>query len=102
MRILFFRDRPLPRDGGRVQGGLEQHLLGRLSTRPDGLEVAMGRSFGSGELLYLLKAIPWTLALSLGALIGGGVVGLVIAILRTAPMSPPRWFTFVKRAINQY
>src|SRR5258708_35800219 len=45
----------------------------------------MGRSFGLNEFLYLIKAIPWTLALSLGALIGGGVVGLLIAILRTAP-----------------
>ena len=45
----------------------------------------MGRSFGLNEFLYLIKAIPWTLALSLGALIGGGVVGLFIASLRTAP-----------------
>src|SRR5713226_7572176 len=45
----------------------------------------MGRSFGTGEFLYLLKAIPWTLLLSAGALAGGAVVGLLIAILRTAP-----------------
>jgi polar amino acid transport system permease protein len=51
----------------------------------------MGRSFGSGEFLYLLKAIPWTLALSLGALVGGGIVGLIIAILRTAPSAALRW-----------
>jgi polar amino acid transport system permease protein len=51
----------------------------------------MGRSFGSGEFLYLLKAIPWTLALSLGALVGGGIVGMVIAILRTAPSAALRW-----------
>src|SRR3984893_18471206 len=44
----------------------------------------MGRSFGLNELLYLLKAVPWTLLLSLGALFGGGIVGLLIAILRTA------------------
>jgi len=51
----------------------------------------MGRPFGSGEFLYLLKAIPWTLLLSLGALVGGGIVGLVIAILRTAPSAALRW-----------
>jgi polar amino acid transport system permease protein len=51
----------------------------------------MARSFGSGELLFLLKAIPWTLALSLGALLGGGLLGLVIAILRVAPARPLRW-----------
>src|SRR5258708_19426473 len=45
----------------------------------------MGRTFGTQEFLYLLKAIPWTLLLSLGALAGGAIVGLFIAILRTAP-----------------
>jgi len=53
----------------------------------------MGRSFGTGEFLFLLKAIPWTLALSLGALVGGGVLGIVIALLRTAPARPLRWLT---------
>jgi polar amino acid transport system permease protein len=51
----------------------------------------MGRSFGTGEFLYLLKAIPWTLALSLGALVGGGILGIVVAILRIAPVRPLRW-----------
>jgi polar amino acid transport system permease protein len=51
----------------------------------------MGRAVGWNEILYLLKAIPWTLLLSLGALIGGGIVGLVIAILRIAPSRPLRW-----------
>src|SRR6516162_3770212 len=51
----------------------------------------MGRSFGIGEFLFLLKAIPWTLLLSLGALVGGGIVGLVIAILRIAPSRPLQW-----------
>jgi polar amino acid transport system permease protein len=51
----------------------------------------MGRSFGTNELLFLLKAIPWTLALSFGALVGGGLLGIVVAILRTAPARPLRW-----------
>jgi polar amino acid transport system permease protein len=51
----------------------------------------MGRSFGTAEFLYLVKAIPWTLLLSLGALVGGGMVGLFVAILRTAPARPLRW-----------
>jgi polar amino acid transport system permease protein len=51
----------------------------------------MGRSFGTGEFLYLLKAVPWTLLLSAGALAGGAVVGLLIAILRVAPLRPLRW-----------
>jgi polar amino acid transport system permease protein len=52
----------------------------------------MGRSFGESEFLYLLRAIPWTLLLSLSALVCGGVVGLVIAILRTAPSRILRLF----------
>src|SRR6266849_4124786 len=51
----------------------------------------MTRSFGIAEFLYLLQAVPWTLLLSLGALIGGGIVGLVIAILRTSPFRVLRW-----------
>jgi hypothetical protein len=34
----------------------------------------MGRSFGLSEFLYLIRAIPWTLLLSLGALLGGGIL----------------------------
>ena len=51
----------------------------------------MGRSFGTGEFLFLLKAIPSTLLLSLGALPGGAIVGFFIAILRIAPSRPSRW-----------
>jgi polar amino acid transport system permease protein len=51
----------------------------------------MTRSFGTAEFLYLIEALPWTLLLSLGALAGGGIVGLLIAILRTAPFRPLQW-----------
>jgi polar amino acid transport system permease protein len=51
----------------------------------------MTRSFGTREFLYLLQAVPWTLLLSLAALAGGGVVGLLIAILRTSPFRVLRW-----------
>jgi len=53
----------------------------------------MGRSFGYDEFLYLLLAIPWTLLLSLGAMIGGGILGLLIAVMRTSPYRPLRWLT---------
>ena len=43
----------------------------------------MNRSFEIPEFIYLLAALRWTLLLSLVAFIGGGVVGFVIAILRT-------------------
>lgn len=43
----------------------------------------MNRSFGLAEFLYILAALRWTLLLSLVAFVGGGVVGFIIAILRT-------------------
>ena len=39
-----------------------------------------------------IAALRWTLGLSLVAFIGGGLVGLVIALLRVAPVAPLRWF----------
>ena len=51
----------------------------------------MIREFGSVEFLYLLAAMRWTLGLSILAFVGGGIVGLVIALLRVAPLAPLRW-----------
>jgi polar amino acid transport system permease protein len=51
----------------------------------------MGRSVGWNEIWYLLKAIPWTLLLSAGALLGGGLVGLLVSVLRVAPSRALRW-----------
>jgi polar amino acid transport system permease protein len=49
------------------------------------------REFGTVEFVYLLAAMRWTLGLSLVAFVGGGLVGLVIALLRVAPVAPLRW-----------
>jgi polar amino acid transport system permease protein len=43
----------------------------------------VNRTFGIPEFLYILAALRWTLLLSLIAFLGGGVVGFMIAILRT-------------------
>ena len=43
------------------------------------------------ELRDLLGAMRWTLGLSLVAFIGGGLVGLLVALLRVAPVAPLRW-----------
>ena len=43
----------------------------------------MNRTFELSEFLFLVAAVRWTLLLSLVAFLGGGAVGLVIAILRT-------------------
>ncbi|MDO8358763.1 MAG: amino acid ABC transporter permease [Devosia sp.] len=49
------------------------------------------RDFGPNELVYLLLATRWTILLALIAFVGGGVIGLVIAGLRVAPIRVLRW-----------
>jgi polar amino acid transport system permease protein len=51
----------------------------------------MTRSFGWSEFLFVLGGLRWTILLSLAAMAGGGVLGLLVAILRTAPIRPLRW-----------
>ena len=47
----------------------------------------MLQEFSTGEIfVYLLLATRWTILLSLIAFVGGGVVGLIIAMLRVAPL----------------
>ena len=51
----------------------------------------MTRGFGWPEFLFVLGGLRWTILLSLAAMTGGGVLGLLVAILRTAPIRPLRW-----------
>jgi polar amino acid transport system permease protein len=51
----------------------------------------MFRSFGFDELVLLLDGARWTLALTALAFAGGGVLGLVLLVLRIAPLRAPRW-----------
>ena len=44
----------------------------------------MSRAFGETELIFLLAALRWTLALTIVAFIGGGVGGFVVAIMRVS------------------
>ncbi|SEK15008.1 MULTISPECIES: amino acid ABC transporter permease [unclassified Variovorax] len=46
------------------------------------------RTFGYPEFLFILEAAKWTLALSAIAFVGGAILGLVIALMRT---SESRW-----------
>lgn len=48
----------------------------------------MSRAFGWNELAFILAATQWTVLLSLTAFAGGGAIGLVVALVRTAPQ---RW-----------
>ena len=53
----------------------------------------MTRGVGLNELFFLVKAIPWTLLLSAGAMLGGGILGLIVAIMRVAPSRLLRWLS---------
>jgi polar amino acid transport system permease protein len=44
----------------------------------------MSRAFGEAELLFLLAALRWTVALTLVAFIGGGIGGFVVAMMRVS------------------
>ncbi|MBV8764021.1 MAG: amino acid ABC transporter permease [Hyphomicrobiales bacterium] len=52
----------------------------------------MMRSFNVGDLIYLLLAARWTVLLSLIAFAGGGIVGLIIALMRVSELRMARWF----------
>jgi polar amino acid transport system permease protein len=49
------------------------------------------RDFGPNELMFLIMATRWTILLALIAFAGGGMIGLIVAALRVAPLPPLRW-----------
>lgn len=49
------------------------------------------RDFGPNELTFLIMATRWTILLALIAFAGGGLIGLIVAALRVAPLPPLRW-----------
>jgi polar amino acid transport system permease protein len=44
----------------------------------------MSRAFGAAELIFLLEALRWTVALTLVAFIGGGIGGFFVALMRVS------------------
>jgi polar amino acid transport system permease protein len=52
------------------------------------------RSLGSGEILFILAAIRWTLLLSAAAFVGGSIGGILIALMRSGSIPALRWFAF--------
>lgn len=48
------------------------------------------RGFSPGDLWFLAMAAQWTIALSAVAFVGGGILGLLVAFARTAPLKPLR------------
>ena len=51
----------------------------------------MIREFGLIDIGYLVLAARWTLLLAAIAFVGGGLFGLLVAILRIAPLAPLRF-----------
>jgi polar amino acid transport system permease protein len=56
------------------------------------------RTFGFPEFLFILEAAKWTLALSAIAFVGGAILGLIIALMRT---SESAWARGVSTAFIQ-
>lgn len=55
----------------------------------------MIREFALADIVYLLMAARWTLLLALVAMVGGGLLGLVVAVLRTVPAKPLNWLAIL-------
>lgn len=51
----------------------------------------MIREFGTGEVVYIVLAIRWTIALSLIAFVGGTLGGLTVALARVSNSKSARW-----------
>jgi polar amino acid transport system permease protein len=55
--------------------------------------MAMTAGLNANHLLYLLQGAAWTVGLSLIAFVGGGLLGLVVALCRISPSQPVRLLT---------
>ena len=53
----------------------------------------MSTGLNANHLLYLLQGAAWTLGLSLIAFVGGGLLGLAVALCRVSPMKAVRVLT---------
>jgi polar amino acid transport system permease protein len=51
----------------------------------------MIRTFGTIDILYLLAAARWTVALTATAFAGAALIGLFVAVGRIVPFKPLRW-----------
>jgi polar amino acid transport system permease protein len=51
----------------------------------------MIREFSLNDIVFMLEALRWTLVLALVATIGGGLLGILVAILRVVAFKPANW-----------
>lgn len=61
----------------------------------------MIREFGLIDFLYLLGAARWTVVLTAVAFLGGGLVGMVLALMRSTPLAPVRWLAILYVRVMQ-
>lgn len=61
----------------------------------------MLHSFGQRDLLYILQAAQWTVVLSLIAFVGGGILGLAVALARVSRVDMIRRLAIGFVAVNQ-
>lgn len=55
----------------------------------------MIREISVNDLWMLLEGLRWTVLLSLVAFVGGGIVGVLIALMRTSTYAVPRWIAYL-------
>ena len=51
----------------------------------------MIREYGPNDVVFLLAAARWTVLLALTSMVGGGLLGIVVAVLRIATFRPANW-----------
>ena len=51
----------------------------------------MIREFGPNDIVFMLEAARWTIGLALVAMVVGGFLGLIVAILRVVAFKPANW-----------
>ncbi|MDO8360240.1 MAG: amino acid ABC transporter permease [Devosia sp.] len=49
------------------------------------------REFSPADVVYMLAAARWTVALALFAMVGGGLIGMLVAVLRIVAFRPANW-----------
>ncbi len=55
----------------------------------------MIRELSVNDLWMLFEGLKWTVMLSLIAFVGGGIVGVLVALMRTSAYAIPRWFAYL-------
>jgi polar amino acid transport system permease protein len=61
----------------------------------------MIRQFGTIDVLFLVSAMRWTIALTLAAFVGGALLGLLAAVMRVSRLAPLRWIAILYIQIVQ-